>query len=73
MFQEQDILDSFDFKGSISSFSKMCNFYYYTEKNIIMSKVDTSQTKCFDFKYHLETNLSFPNLGENQSFCSIDT
>lgn len=65
MFQEQDILNSFSFKVSISPFSKVLLFYHYTKKNVIIYEVDISQTKCLDFKYRLETNLSFPNLREN--------
>lgn len=67
------ILNRFNFKVSISPFSKMLLFYYYTKKNVIIYEVDISQTKCLDLKYHLETNLSFPNLRENGSFWSIDT
>lgn len=66
MFQGQDILNSFNFKVSILPFSKMLLFCYYTKKNMIIYEVDISQTKCFDLKYHLETNLSFPKQGESK-------
>lgn len=71
-FQGQGILNRFNLKFLISPFFRILIFCYYTKKNIITYEAEVSLTKCFDLKYQLETNLSFPHVRENQSFCSID-
>lgn len=67
MFQGQDILNSFNLEVSISPFSKMLLFCYYT-KNMIIDEVYISQAKCFDLKYHLETNFPFQISGKIEVF-----
>lgn len=61
------MLNRFNLEFLISPFFKILIFCYST-RNIITHEAEVRQTICFDLKYQLQTNLSFPNLREYQVF-----